>query len=172
VFLTYFFRDPERHPPEGENLLVAPGDGKVLLADTRKDASGGATSQVSIFLSVFDVHINRIPVSGKITEVDYRPGRFHRAFEERAMVENERNDVTIASAFGKVTVSQVAGILARRIVCRIHNGDRVVRGQRYGLIRFGSRIDLVCDQAIELRVKPGDHVKGGETVIGVLRDDG
>ncbi len=172
VFFTYFFRDPERTPPPGENLILSPGDGKVIVKETCTDGDGAPYQLVSIFLSVFDVHVNRIPVSGDVTAVEHIPGRFHRAFEPKAVTENERTEIVINSAFGSVRFSQVAGILARRIVCRIKPGDRVVRGERFGMIRFGSRVDLFLDPKIQVDVKLGDRVAGGVSVIGRFPQNG
>jgi phosphatidylserine decarboxylase len=166
LFVIYFFRDPERTPPEGENLVLSPGDGKIIIAEQRTGSDGKPYTLVSIFLSVFNVHVNRIPISGKVTHVLHVPGKFHKAFEPEAVTENERTEITIASKFGDVSFSQVAGILARRIVCRIKEGDEVIRGQRMGLIRFGSRIDIFLPPAVKIDVKLGDRVVGGESVIG------
>lgn len=166
LFLTYFFRDPERMPPDGEDLILSPGDGKIIVNDTLKDESGKEFRLISIFLSVFDVHINRIPVSGKVTHVKHVPGKFHKAFEPAALTENERTEITINSRFGEISFSQVAGILARRIVCGLREGDQVTRGDRFGLIRFGSRVDVFLQPEVEIQVKLGDKVAGGVSVIG------
>jgi phosphatidylserine decarboxylase len=171
-FFTYFFRDPERTPPPGENLILSPGDGKVIVNETRTDGNGTQYQLVSIFLSVFDVHVNRIPVSGDVGAVKHIPGRFHRAFEPEAVTENERTEIVINSAFGAVRFSQVAGILARRIVCRLQLGDRVTRGERFGMIRFGSRVDLFLDPVVQIDVKLGDRVTGGVSVIGRFPQNG
>lgn len=166
LFVIYFFRDPERTPPEGENLVLSPGDGKIIIAEQRTGSDGKPYTLISIFLSVFDVHVNRIPISGKVTHVQHVPGKFHKAYQPEAVAENERTEITIASKFGDVSFSQVAGILARRIVCRIKEGDDVVRGERMGLIRFGSRIDIFLPPSVKIDVKLGDRVVGGESVIG------
>ncbi len=166
LFVVYFFRDPQRTPPAGENLILSPGDGKIIIAEQRTGSDGKPYFLVSIFLSVFDVHVNRIPISGKVTHVQHVPGKFHKAFQPEAVTENERTEITIASKFGDVSFSQVAGILARRIVCRIKEGDDVIRGQRMGLIRFGSRIDIFLPLSVTIDVKLGDRVVGGESVIG------
>lgn len=166
VFIVYFFRDPERTPPAGDNLILSPGDGKIIINEQRTGSDGKTYTLVSIFLSVFDVHVNRIPISGKITHVKHVPGKFHKAFQPEAVTENERTEITVASKYGDVSFSQVAGILARRIVCRIKEGDEVTRGQRMGLIRFGSRIDIFLPPSVTIDVKLGDRVVGGESVIG------
>lgn len=171
VFLTSFFRDPERTPPAGENLILSPGDGKIILIEPFVDEQGRKYKLVSMFLSVFDVHINRIPISGTVTSIKYTEGEFRRAFEREAVTENERNEITIESPSGSVKFAQVAGILARRIVCRIKLGEKVTRGERFGMIKFGSRIDLFLTEDVELRVKVGDKVIGGETVIGAFKRD-
>lgn len=171
-FVIYFFRDPDRTPPAGENSILSPGDGKVIVVEERTFADGTTYNLVSIFLSVFDVHVNRIPISGTVKRVEYIPGRFHRAYEPQAVSENERAEITIASRFGDVRFSQVAGILARRVVCRVREGDTVTRGARCGLIRFGSRVDLFLDRRVHLEVKIGDRVAGGVSVIGRFPQDG
>ncbi|MGB5105092.1 MAG: phosphatidylserine decarboxylase family protein [Candidatus Zixiibacteriota bacterium] len=172
AFIVYFFRDPERTPPAGENLVLSPGDGKIIINEKRTGSDGKPYTLVSIFLSVFDVHINRIPISGKITHVQHVPGKFHKAFQPEAVAENERTEITVASKFGDVSFSQVAGILARRIVCRIKQGDQVTRGERMGLIRFGSRIDIFLPPSVTVDVKLGDRVVGGVSVIGRFPQDG
>ena len=166
VFIVYFFRDPQRTPPVGDNLVLSPGDGKIIINEVRTGSDGKKYTLVSIFLSVFDVHVNRIPISGKITHVKHVPGKFHKAFQPEAVTENERTEITVASKYGDVSFSQVAGILARRIVCRIKEGDEVTRGERMGLIRFGSRIDIFLPPSVTIDVKLGDRVVGGESVIG------
>ena len=166
AFIGYFFRDPERTPPAGENLILSPGDGKIIINEQRTGSDGKPYTLVSIFLSVFDVHVNRIPISGKITHVKHVSGKFHKAFQPEAVTENERTEITVASKYGDVSFSQVAGILARRIVCRIKEGDEVTRGERMGLIRFGSRIDIFLPPSVTVDVKLGDRVVGGESVIG------
>ena len=172
LFVVYFFRDPQRTPPEGENLILSPGDGKIIINEQRTGSDGKSYTLVSIFLSVFDVHVNRIPISGKITHVQHVPGKFHKAFQPEAVAENERTEITVASKFGDVSFSQVAGILARRIVCRVKVGDEVKRGQRMGLIRFGSRIDMFLHPSVVIDIKIGDRVVGGESVIGRFPQNG
>lgn len=166
AFIVYFFRDPERTPPAGEKLILSPGDGKIIINEQRTGSDGKKYTLVSIFLSVFDVHVNRIPISGKITHVKHVPGKFHKAFQPEAVTENERTEITVASKYGDISFSQVAGILARRIVCRIKEGDEVTCGERMGLIRFGSRIDIFLPPSVNVDVKLGDRVVGGESVIG------
>jgi len=164
VFCLYFFRDPERPIPAGP-VAVSPADGKVVQIQGLAD--GGR--RVSIFLNIFDVHVNRVPVSGQVTQVKYRPGRFHMAHQEQASVENEQNTVTIEAANSRVVVSQIAGLIARRIVCHKRPGDRVEKGERFGLIKFGSRLDVRLGPEWEVTVSSGDKVKGGSSVLARRR---
>ena len=161
LFVTWFFRDPERTPTADDSCLLSGGDGKVIEIMPLPD--GG--TKVGVFLSVFDVHVNRVPLSGDVTEVDYRRGRFLAAWNTIASDENERCAIVIDHPRGQVRVVQVAGLIARRIICRLKVGDSVRRGDRYGLIRFGSRVDLYLPAAAEVAVKIGDRVKGGESVV-------
>ena len=161
LFVLYFFRDPRRVPPAGEGLIVSPADGRVTAID-----GGPRGARVSIFLSVFDCHINRSPVAGMVREVRYTPGRYRPAWDRRASGENERNHLEIAATDGAAFgVTQVAGVLARRIVCTKKAGDRVDRGERIGLIRFGSRTDLRLPPGLDPLVAVGERVRGGLTVI-------
>jgi phosphatidylserine decarboxylase len=172
AIVTYFFRDPERRPPNGDNLILSPGDGRIISIEPGVDDEKQTVILVSIFLSVFDVHVNRIPITGKVIDLYRRPGRFLKAVLKEAVTENERVQITIQSKYGLVKFSQVAGILARRIVCDLQDNAYVRRGERFGLIRFGSRIDLYLSPDIEIRVKVGDRVKGGESIIGAFRQSG
>ncbi|MBI3990032.1 MAG: phosphatidylserine decarboxylase family protein [candidate division NC10 bacterium] len=169
-FVLFFFRDPEREVPKGEGLVVAPADGTVVVVEPYKgtEAQGEELLQVSIFLSLLDVHINRAPVSGLVEEVRYTPGRFKVAYVPEASLENERNLIRFASWGGTVWMKQIAGYLARRIVCRVKPGQRVEAGERIGLIRFGSRVDLLLPGRVATKVRVGDRVKGGTTVIAIL----
>lgn len=170
-FSIYFFRNPARRIPEGEGLLVSPADGKII--DIKKvngeDPLSEDSIRVSIFLSIFDVHINRIPVAGEVVSVKYRPGRFLAAFDNRASEVNEQNSVLINGERANILINQIAGLIARRIVCWVTEGDKVKRGEPYGLIRFGSRVDIFLPLKTNLWVKVGDRVRGGETILGVLR---
>ncbi|HEU4341269.1 MAG TPA: phosphatidylserine decarboxylase family protein [Candidatus Binatia bacterium] len=163
-----FFRDPERIPPVGEGLIVAPADGKVVSVAALGERGGvEAATRISIFLSPLDVHINRTPVEGKIQQVRYQPGRFLAAYKDEASERNERNSLTLVDAQGRaVGVVQVAGVLARRIVCRVKQGDNLARGERFGLIMFGSRTDVYLPNGSRVDVVEGQRVRGGETVIG------
>lgn len=169
-FFAYFFRDPDRLVPEGEGLVVAPADGRVMIAGPAEEGSSppGRWTQVAIFLSPLDVHINRAPVEGRVTRIEYRPGRFLPAYDARAN-ENERNDIWVDADGTTVVVRQVVGMLARRIVCRIEEGQRIGLGERIGLMKFGSRMDVFLPREVELQVEVGQPVVAGETILASLR---
>ncbi len=167
VFVGFFFRDPDRAIPNETAAIVSPADGKIVGISTQPDG----TKRISIFLSVFDVHINRSPVAGEVESVEYRQGRFHAAFHERASVENEQNVLVIGNGSDKIKVSQIAGILARRVVCWKQAGDYVQRGERIGLIKFGSRVDVFLPGNVRNVVSRGDRVRGGSTIIGRYQHD-
>jgi phosphatidylserine decarboxylase len=168
-FFTYFFRDPDREVPRQPGLVVAPADGRVMIAgpSDRRWAPPGEWKQITIFLSPMDVHINRTPVEGRITRIDYRPGRFLPAYNE-ASNDNELNEIWIDHGGEPVVVRQVVGILARRIVCRVREGQTIERGERIGLMKFGSRMDVFLPPRAELRIAVGEHVTAGETVLAEL----
>jgi len=170
VFVLYFFRAPERAIPADEKAIVSPADGRVIEVRevTEQEFLQGTAIQVSIFLSLFDVHVNRIPMSGRVTYYRYEPGRFHVASKPRASVENEHTAIGIESPSARLLFKQVAGILARRIVCSVREGQEVRRGQRFGMIKFGSRVDVFLPPSVTLGVRVGQKVKGGETIIGAL----
>ena len=159
-FSLFFFRDPSREIPQDEKAVVSPGDGTVMEV-----AGEGSGKIVRIFLSVFNVHIQRSPYRGTVTEVKYCPGKFMPAMKPRAHIENEKNVIKIKTEKGEMTVSQIAGIIARRVVSRVKAGDNLEKGQKIGLIRFGSQVDIMLPAGADIRVKPGDKVIGGETVI-------
>lgn len=172
LFVSWFFRNPARLIPQGANLVVAPGDGKVIAIEEEfeprflKDRS----IRLTIFLNVFDVHINRVPCEGVVQEVQYQPGLFLVASRPDATIRNEQNALMLTTPKGvKVLCVQVAGLIARRIVCWVSAGERVQRGERFGLIRFGSRMDTFLPLGTVLKVAVGDRVKGGETILGELR---
>lgn len=167
LFMVYFFRDPERTTPADPRAVISPADGRVMIAGESDPAAApdGAWKQVSIFLSPLDVHINRIPLSGRVTKVLYKPGRFLAAYKWESASQNERNDVWIEHEGETMVCRQVVGVLARRLVCRVAEGDQVRTGQRYGLMKFGSRIDLYLPTHCTLHVRPGDRVRSGETVV-------
>ena len=164
-----FFRDPERRIASGEGLVVAPADGKVVnVAQISGDSRfGDAATRMSIFLSPLDVHINRSPVGGRVDEVEYKPGKFIAAYKDEASEQNEQNALKIVDenqrTFGMV---QIAGVVARRIVCRVKAGDVLRRGDRFGMIMFGSRTDLYLPRGCRLEIREGQRVKGGETIVG------
>jgi phosphatidylserine decarboxylase len=160
VFCLYFFRDPDRAIPDGP-VAVAPADGKVVAVKEE----GPAVRRVSIFLSVFDVHVNRAPIAGTITDVLYREGRFHVANREACSSENEQNVVTVEGDGTSVVFKQIAGLIARRIVFRKKAGEQVARGERVGLIKFGSRVDVLFGPEWEITVRPGMRVAAGSSVI-------
>ncbi len=171
LFVLFFFRDPERTVPQGKDIVVSPADGRVIVIKDiyEPDYLKQDVKQVSIFLSVFNVHVNRAPCGGDVELVKYNPGRFHVASVDKASLENEQTAMVIANGKRKVLVKQIAGLIARRIVCYAKPGDAVKAGERYGLIRFGSRVDLFLPKETELRVKVGDRIKGARDVIGVLK---
>lgn len=164
-----FFRDPERTPPAAGNVVLAPADGRVTVVDEAVDPFVGAAVRVSIFLSPLDVHVNRAPIAGLVTDAVYTPGRFVAAFRREAGDVNERCAVRLQGDHARVTVVQVAGVAARRIVCRVGPGDKLAAGERFGMIRFGSRTDCYMPRGTEVTVRAGDRVIGGVSVIGVLR---
>jgi len=167
--IAAFFRDPDRISPQGEGLIVAPADGKIVSIVNLKDAPAmrGTSTRVSIFLSPLDVHINRMPVAGTVEEVRYQRGKFMAAYNDEASARNEQNALKILAGEGpRLAVVQVAGVLARRIVCHAKAGDLVKRGDRFGLIMFGSRTDTYLPPGCRVEVEEGQRVKGGETILG------
>ena len=172
LFVSWFFRNPPRVVPQGPGLVVSPGDGKVLAVEEEFEPRylKERAIRISIFLNVFDVHINRLPCDGVIENVQYQPGLFLVASKPHATLQNEQNAVMIKTAEGaKVLCVQVAGLIARRIVWWVNPKDRAVRGERYGLIRFGSRMDTYVPAATLIKIAVGDRVKGGETILGELQ---
>ncbi len=167
LFSLYFFRDPERTTPLGDKIIVSPADGKVLFIKDVYDNKfiNGKAKQISIFMSPLDVHVNRIPISGKIEYLKYFKGKYIAAFDDKASEENERAEFGIESKFGKILFTQVAGFIARRIVYHIKLGDTVKSGERFGMIKFGSRADIVVPDNWQPKVKKNEHVKAGETIL-------
>jgi phosphatidylserine decarboxylase len=163
-----FFRDPERAVPAVTHGVLAPADGRVTSVEDAVDPFVGPSRRVSIFLSPLDVHINRAPIAGLVSDTVYTPGRFVAAYDPTAGEVNERCAVRIQGDQARVTVVQVAGVVARRIVCRVGPGDKLEAGQRFGMIRFGSRTDCYMPKGTDVRVKVGDRVIGGVTVVGLL----
>lgn len=170
AFFLFFFRDPDRHPPAGDNLVLAPGDARVMVSGETvwPGAPAGDWQVISMFLSPMDVHINRIPVAGKVTRVEYHPGKFLPAYKREAGELNEWTEVWIDRPGGTVVVRQIVGMLARRIVCRAEVGDQVQAGDRFGVMKFGSRIDLFLPRSATILVKAGDKVVGAETKLATL----
>jgi phosphatidylserine decarboxylase len=167
LFFMWFFRDPGRTVPGGEGLVVSPADGKVQEAEWI-ETNSGSRIRVTIFLNVFDVHVNRVPIGGTVTVVEYREGQFLNAMNQESSLSNEQTLITIDNGAYQISFKQIAGLLARRIVCNLKVGDRVERGQRMGLIKFGSRTDILLPATAELRVKKGMRVKGGSSVIASI----
>ena len=169
LFVTWFFRDPERHIPNEPNVIVSPADGKITEIITEKEPiNGELCKRVTIFLSVFNVHVNRVPIAGTIEEIRYNPGKFLAAFNPKASMDNEQNIILINNGKTHIFVKQIAGLIARRIVCWPKKGDYYELGQRYGLIRFGSRVDILLPETTKLSVTCGDNVSGGKSIIGYL----
>ena len=166
AFVAYFFRDPERVSPMTPGLLLAPADGTIVAVNPlQHDLLQPSGTLVSIFLSVFDVHINRAPLSGTVLDVCYRPGKFLPAFRADASHLNEQNMVLLQAGETRVIITQIAGILARRIVCHVKAGDKLSPGERFGLIRFGSRVDLLIPPEFAVYACPGQRVRGGESIL-------
>jgi len=168
AFMVYFFRDPQRDAPTERDIVISPADGRVTRVEKASPSESHSPTIVSIFLSPFDVHINRSPIAGTVVDVTYTKGRFTSATSDRASLVNEQNAITVKSDTMTVVCKQIAGVLARRIVCWKRAGDVLELGERFGLIKFGSRTDLVLPAEIEILVKPGDRVRGGITLIGRL----
>lgn len=169
LFVLYFFRDPVRNIPEGKNKVVSPADGKVIKVS--KIDNEYYKNYIAIFMTVFNVHINRSPIEGEIVEYKYEKGKFKPAFDNSASMENEHNFITVQGKEIKVKFSQIAGIIARRIVFYKKEGDYIKKGEKIGLIKFGSRVDIYLPENIEIKVKEGDWVKGGETIIGEIKSE-
>src|SRR4051812_19584414 len=168
LFFLWFFRDPERNIPSGEGVVVSPADGKVTFVSNVETPSG-TRGRISIFLNVFSVHVNRSPIAGTIREVQYQKGKFHNAMGSGSSDLNEQNIVTVEGEGHTIVFKQIAGLLARRIVFTKAVGDKVGRGERVGLIKFSSRVDVVLDPNIEIAVKVGDQVAGGSSILGRMR---
>ena len=164
VFCLWFFRDPERSIPPFKDIMISPADGRIVEAFAT-EYEGREVTKISIFMNVFNVHVNRMPIGGKLTSVVHRPGKFLAADKPEASYENEQNIIDIETAYGDVTVKQIAGLLARRTVCNAEVGDELPIGERFGLIKFSSRVEVFVPKGFDISVKNGDIVKAGETVI-------
>jgi phosphatidylserine decarboxylase len=171
LFSLWFFRNPDRTPPPGQGIIVSPADGRIVYAGECPPGryASAPGRKISVFMSPLDVHVNRAPVTGRVTSVRYHKGAFHVASVDKASLMNEQNGVAIATPEGRtVTYVQIAGMIARRIVCDLEEGDAVRQGERVGMIRFGSRVDVYLPADARLSVAPGDRVRAGESVIGVF----
>jgi len=165
AFVAFFFRNPKREIPSDPSVIVSPADGRVVKVERV-----GSATKLSIFLSIFDVHVNRSPIAGRIEAIDYKKGKFKAAFNHAASVENERNVIMVAQGDVQLVFTQIAGIVARRIVCWKRVGDTVAKGELVGLIRFGSRVDVLFPAGTEATVGPGVRVRGGSSAIGVIKE--
>jgi len=170
LLVLYFFRDPERNIPSEANLVLSPADGRVveICEEVENDYLREKVQRVSIFLSVFDVHVNRIPVSGKVGFFRYKKGSFVQAYKSEASDVNEQTVIGIESGGVKILFKQIAGIIARRIVCHVREGNEVTAGERFGMIKFGSRVDIFLPMNVEVKVVLKQKVKAGESIIGVI----
>jgi phosphatidylserine decarboxylase len=172
LFMVLFFRDPERTTPGDKGVFVSPADGKVILIKDvyEKDYLKSDSKEISIFMSIFDVHVNRAPCDGTVNLVQHFPGQFLAAHKDAASIKNENTIMVLEGNDGRILVRQVAGLLARRIVCKVKAGDVLRCGERYGMIKFGSRLDVYLPKDAEIKVTLGDKVKAGETVLGIFRN--
>lgn len=171
TFVLSFFRDPERIIPQDEDILVSPADGKIIIAETVTDDTftEGQAYKISIFMNVFNVHVNRTPLAGEVEKIIYKPGKFYSADSERGALQNEYCATVLRTKSGnKMAFVQIAGLIARRIVCWLEPGDRVEKGRRFGLIRFGSRVDLYLPLEAEVMVQVGQKVRAGQTALARL----
>jgi len=164
LFIFYFFRNPDRKIPMEPGVVVSPADGRIVVVKDEENA-GRPGKRISIFLAIWNVHVNRSPAAGTIAKLEYKPGKFLAAWAEKASLENEQNVFTLSSEYGEIVFKQIAGWVARRVVSWKKTGDSVGRGELVGLVRFGSRVDLWLPESAEIAVKVGDNVKGGSSVI-------
>jgi phosphatidylserine decarboxylase len=170
LFMAYFFRDPEREIPDGEGLIVAPADGKILVLQTVRESQyiNNEVLQISIFMSPLNVHVNRAPCDGIVEKVIHTPGKFLSAFKPEASVQNENIAMTMSTKYGTILVRQIAGFIARRAVCRVAPGEALRRGDRYGVIKFSSRVDIFLPPTTIPKVRLGERVTAGETILGYI----
>jgi phosphatidylserine decarboxylase len=172
-FTIYFFREPARQVPQGPNIIVAPSDGLVIGIHEIEESEfiQGTTIRISIFLSLFDVHVNYVPIAGTVDFVKYERGKFFRANTDNALKKNAHTKIGLTTAFGKIVFKQSVGMIARRIVCNLRYGNKVTTGQKFGFIKFGSRLDVYLPSWAQVQVNVGDRLKGSETQIGVAREN-
>ncbi len=170
LFNFFFFRDPSRRFEGDENAVCSPADGTIIKIETVNEPHffNGEAQMISIFMSVFNVHVNRVPITGRVRYVDYRKGKFLAAFRDEACESNEQTHIAIEGAKGNVFYKQIAGVIARRIVCRLQEGDEVQRGERFGMIKYGSRLDVYLPPDATIRVRKKQKVKAGQSVMGVF----
>ena len=170
LFMAWFFRDPERSVPEGSGLFVAPADGRIIVVEKVSEQvfTNKEMLQISIFMSPLNVHINRAPCDGRVDQIVHTAGRFLSAFKPEASVQNENIAMTLDTKYGKIVVRQIAGFVARRCVCWAKSGDTLSKGERFGLIKFSSRLDIFLPVSIIPKIRLGDHVTAGETVLGYI----
>lgn len=166
AFALWFYRDPERVPPEGKDLMISPADGKVVEIEQVTHPFTGECVKVGIFMNAFSVHVNRVPCEGTVEYMEYVPGKKIAAFAPKASEINERNYVGLSTPYGPVLLVQIAGLMARRIVCRVKKGDRFSAGERYGMIKLGSKVDIYLPKSVKLSVKIGDQVYAGKSPLG------
>lgn len=171
--LVFFFRDPKRKIPSENNLVLSPADGRIDEIENLSsvDFLEGAGLKVSIFMSILNMHINRLPISGEVKYISRKPGKFIPAFKRESAKENAQAEIGIENPKIKIILRQIVGLTARRIVCNLKVGDKVKMGEKFGMIKFGSRVELVLPQSVEIRVKLGDKVKAGETIIGIFENE-
>jgi phosphatidylserine decarboxylase len=171
VFILYFFRDPERPIPDGDHLFVSAADGKVILIKDVYESEhlNEEMKEVSVFMSPFNVHVNRAPCDGKVKKITYTKGRYLAAYKDDASLKNENIAMVLETKFGDILVRQVAGFVARRAVCRKTEGDTLRRGERYGIIKFGSRLDIYLPKDVDIKVKLNDNIKAGVTILAEIR---
>lgn len=172
LFVVFFFRDPDRVIPEGENLIVSPADGKIISVerDAHDSFLDTPSLKISIFMSPLNVHINRAPADGEVLLVEHHEGSFRPAYTDEAALENENITMILNTSWGKILVRQIAGLIARRAVCRVKVGDHLKKGQRYGLIKFGSRVDIFLPSRAECLVNVGDTVRGGSSILARMKE--
>jgi phosphatidylserine decarboxylase len=168
-FVLWFYRDPDRTLPEGEGIFVSPADGKVVEIEAGTHPFTGSAVKIGIFMNAFSVHVNRAPCKGVVEYLEYVPGKKIAAFAPKASEVNERHYVGLRTDYGPVLLLQIAGLLARRIVCRVRRGDVLAQGERYGMIQLGSKVDIYLPESVKLSVKVGDKVYAGKSPLGVLR---